>query len=135
MLFSSHHAFTGSQTINEHSTIGILSALLLTIQFSFLYALPGIWSSITQTSYLGPLMSADQLTVLHEAMPFEEFVSFSLVFVKSLCMFVQVLVVASLISLYVNAFCMLYCALVMLVLGEISGKHEAHLDMQHFMTL
>ena len=65
-LFSHTLSFTGSQNITEQSTVGILSALLLTIQYSFLYAVPSIWPT-AQTSYVGSLMSADQLNVYHEA--------------------------------------------------------------------
>ena len=43
-----------------------MSALLLTLQFSFMYGFPGSWSALIQNSYFAQQMSQDQLDGLHE---------------------------------------------------------------------
>jgi hypothetical protein len=58
--------FAGSQIQSQQSNIALLSALLLTIQFAFLYAFPGSWGDLLSDSYLANLMTEDQLEVLHE---------------------------------------------------------------------
>ncbi len=57
---------TASQIQLQQSNIGLMSALLLTLQFSFLYGFPGVWSSVIQSSYLANQMSDSQKEVLHE---------------------------------------------------------------------
>ncbi len=55
----------------QQTNIALISALLLTIQFSFAYSLPQIWGPMTeanstQRSYLAAVMSEDQLETVHE---------------------------------------------------------------------
>jgi hypothetical protein len=55
----------------QQTNIALISALLLTIQFSFAYTLPQIWGPMTaidsnQTSYLAKTMSPDQIDTAHE---------------------------------------------------------------------
>ena len=66
MLFDSNTRLAGAQIQSQQSNIALLSALLLTIQFAFLYAFPATWSDLISDSYLANLMTEDQLLVLHE---------------------------------------------------------------------
>jgi hypothetical protein len=43
-----------------------MSALLLTLQFAFMYGFPGSWAVLIENSYFGKEMSEDQLEALHE---------------------------------------------------------------------
>ena len=54
------------QIQTQQSNIGLMSALLLTLQFSFMYGFPGSWSALIQTSYFAQQMTPDQLNGLHE---------------------------------------------------------------------
>jgi hypothetical protein len=56
----------GAQIQSQQSNIALLSALLLTIQFAFLYAFPATWSDLISDSYLANLMTEGELEVLHE---------------------------------------------------------------------
>ena len=59
---------TASQIQSQQSNVALLSALILTVQFAFLYGFPSIWSDLIQSSYLAGFMDDDQLDVLHEVM-------------------------------------------------------------------
>jgi hypothetical protein len=57
---------TASQIQSQQSNIGLMSALLLTLQFSFMYGFPGSWDDLVTKSYFAGSMNDDQLDSLHE---------------------------------------------------------------------
>jgi hypothetical protein len=46
--------------------MALLSALLLTLQFAFMYAFPSVWNDLISGSYLASRLSGDQINILHE---------------------------------------------------------------------
>ncbi len=63
--------YTGAKIVTQQSNIALVAALLLTIQFSFAYAIPSMWGPMVSPddmsySYLASVMTPDQLDIVHE---------------------------------------------------------------------
>ena len=63
---------TAADITSQQTNVALISALLLTVQFAFAYALPSIWGPMNDPSaptysYLISLMTEDQAKVVYEA--------------------------------------------------------------------
>eukprot|EP00281_Chroomonas_sp_CCMP1168_P017858 CAMPEP_0206221028 /NCGR_PEP_ID=MMETSP0047_2-20121206/5191_1 /ASSEMBLY_ACC=CAM_ASM_000192 /TAXON_ID=195065 /ORGANISM="Chroomonas mesostigmatica_cf, Strain CCMP1168" /LENGTH=460 /DNA_ID=CAMNT_0053643725 /DNA_START=31 /DNA_END=1413 /DNA_ORIENTATION=+ len=103
-LGSEPGADTLEQTVTGQSNIGLMAALVLTVELDFLFNLPQIREAMFDKSYIGEIMGPEGQRHIYEF-----FVS----------------TVTCMIAL--AAVCMIYCVLVVLVVGEMTGKEEVNL--------
>jgi hypothetical protein len=91
----------GEQTRSQQENVALVSALWLTIQFSFMYSFPDVWDDISKTSYIAQAIGAEQSTFAHE-------------FLVAIC----------LTSCSANTVACVYSVLVILITGEMNSSVE-----------
>ncbi len=91
----------GEQTRSQQENVALVSALWLTIQFSFMYSFPGSWEDIAQTSYIANSIGEDQTIFVHE-------------FLVATCF----------TSCSANTLACVYSVLIILITGEMNSSLE-----------
>jgi hypothetical protein len=91
----------GEQTKSQQENVALVSALWLTIQYTFMYSLPGVWEDISSSSYIAKSIGEDRTTIVHEF-----------------------LVATSFTSCSANTLACIYSVLVILITGEMNSSVE-----------
>ena len=65
-LGDEHGGDVVNQTRTQHGNIALISALWLTIQFSFMYSFPSQWEPIVANSYIANITTPSALSMIHE---------------------------------------------------------------------
>jgi hypothetical protein len=100
-LGDDHSDAVGEQMKSQQGNLALVSALWLTIQFSFMYSFPGGWEDISEISYIANSIGEDRTTFVHEF-----------------------LVATCLTSCSANTLACVYSVLVILVTGEMNSSTE-----------